>query len=282
MPSWDFQRAVAAVMLGVTQEDGFALAGSGAIREYGLTDRPTQDVDLFTMNVAEARFAGAVDHAMAALTEHGYDASLTRRAALFARLIVTKGDEHLEVDLGVDWRGHDPVMFDIGPVLAIDDAVANKAERSTAAPQPVTSSTSTPSAGPSGSPTPGYSSSRPSTTPDSMKTRSPISSAWSQRSAQAPSPSTASLLSRSTASRIDYSRGAIGSCTTSRTVSATTCGRPSTTGPSTAQSPPATTDLRTEESRSSPTDDPQTAPMSDHRGRFAVSAVARMLHVWPL
>ncbi len=126
MPSWDFQRAVAAVMLGVTQEDGFALAGSGAIREYGLTDRPTQDVDLFTMNVAEARFAGAVDHAMAALTEHGYDASLTRRAALFARLIVTKGDEHLEVDLGVDWRGHDPVMFDIGPVLAIDDAVANK------------------------------------------------------------------------------------------------------------------------------------------------------------
>lgn len=126
MPSWDFQRAVAAVILGVTHEDGFALAGSGAIREHGLTDRPTQDVALFTMNVTEARFSDAVDHAMAALSEHGYDASITRSAPLFARLIVTKGDEQLEVDLGVDWRGHDPVMFDIGPVLAIDDAVANK------------------------------------------------------------------------------------------------------------------------------------------------------------
>ena len=126
MPSWDFQRAVATVILGVTQEDGFALAGSGAIREHGLTDRPTQDVDLFTMNVTEARFADAVGHAMAALSEHGYDALLTRSASLFARLIVTKGDEQLEVDLGMDWRGHDPVMFDIGPVLAIDDAVANK------------------------------------------------------------------------------------------------------------------------------------------------------------
>ncbi len=40
MPSWDFQRTVAAVILDVTQEDGFALAGSGAIREHGLTDRP--------------------------------------------------------------------------------------------------------------------------------------------------------------------------------------------------------------------------------------------------
>lgn len=69
---------MAAVILGVTQEDGFALAGSGAIREHGLADRPTQDVDLFTMKVTEALLAGTVDHAMAALTEHGYDASLAQ------------------------------------------------------------------------------------------------------------------------------------------------------------------------------------------------------------
>ena len=30
-------------------EAGFALAGSGAIREHGLIDRPTEDVDLFTV-----------------------------------------------------------------------------------------------------------------------------------------------------------------------------------------------------------------------------------------
>lgn len=126
MPSWDFQRAVAAVILGVTHEDGFALAGSGAIREHGLTDRPTQDVDLFTLNATEARFADAVNRAMTALSERGYEPTLTRTSGLFARLLVTRDDERLEVDLGVDWRGHDPVMFDIGPVLAIDDAVANK------------------------------------------------------------------------------------------------------------------------------------------------------------
>jgi len=59
MSSWESQRAVASRVLAVTHGDGFALAGSGAIRVYGLTDRPTQDVDLFTAATAEARFADA-------------------------------------------------------------------------------------------------------------------------------------------------------------------------------------------------------------------------------
>jgi hypothetical protein len=29
----------------------FALAGSGAIREHGIIDRPTQDIDLFTSDL---------------------------------------------------------------------------------------------------------------------------------------------------------------------------------------------------------------------------------------
>lgn len=28
--------------------DGFALAGSGAIRQHGVIERPTEDIDLFT------------------------------------------------------------------------------------------------------------------------------------------------------------------------------------------------------------------------------------------
>lgn len=40
---------------------------------------------------------------------------------------VTAPDGHvLEVDLGLDWREHDPVQLDVGPVLALPDAVANK------------------------------------------------------------------------------------------------------------------------------------------------------------
>lgn len=39
------QRTVARVAL--DSVDGFALAGSGAIREHGVIDPPTEDVDLF-------------------------------------------------------------------------------------------------------------------------------------------------------------------------------------------------------------------------------------------
>lgn len=45
----EFQRHVAQAIFGhLDQESGFALAGSAAIREYGLIDRPTEDIDLFT------------------------------------------------------------------------------------------------------------------------------------------------------------------------------------------------------------------------------------------
>lgn len=44
------QRRVARLALEAAGEDaGFALAGAGAIREHGLSDRPTEDVDLFTV-----------------------------------------------------------------------------------------------------------------------------------------------------------------------------------------------------------------------------------------
>jgi hypothetical protein len=32
----------------------------------------------------------------------------------------------LDVDLGVDWRQNDPVRLDLGPVLSLAGAVANK------------------------------------------------------------------------------------------------------------------------------------------------------------
>lgn len=38
------------LILGVIDADDFALAGSGAIRQHGITDRHTKDVDLFTTN----------------------------------------------------------------------------------------------------------------------------------------------------------------------------------------------------------------------------------------
>lgn len=48
-------------------------------------------------------------------------------AATFTRLTVTGPDGSEEkVELSTDWRAHEPVQLDIGPVLHADDAVANK------------------------------------------------------------------------------------------------------------------------------------------------------------
>ncbi|MBA8988977.1 hypothetical protein FHW23_000209 [Curtobacterium pusillum] len=52
---------MAAVSLSATMPRGFALAGSGAIREHGLTKRRTADIDLFTPLADPVSFADAVD-----------------------------------------------------------------------------------------------------------------------------------------------------------------------------------------------------------------------------
>ena len=123
----EHQRQAARIVLAAIAPVGFALAGSGAIREHGLIHRPTHDIDLFTPAVPAASFRGAVKTAVTTLAEHGYTLELHRAGDQFARLLVTTGDGYLfEVDLGVDWRAHDPVWMDIGPVLALGDAVANK------------------------------------------------------------------------------------------------------------------------------------------------------------
>lgn len=128
MPSaLEQQRAAAALILGAIGEDAFALAGSGAIREHGVIRRATQDIDLFTNDTGTERFASAVQRALAVLTGHGYQAVLARSAEQFARLAVTAVDGYqFEVDLGVDWRAQDPVRLEVGPVLALEDAIANK------------------------------------------------------------------------------------------------------------------------------------------------------------
>ncbi len=123
----EHQRQATRIMLAAIAPVGFALAGSGAIREHGLTLRPTHDVDLFTPAVPAAVFRSAVDQTVATLAEHGYTPEVHRVGDQFARLLVATGDGYVfEVDLGVDWRAHDPVWMGIGPVLAVADAVANK------------------------------------------------------------------------------------------------------------------------------------------------------------
>lgn len=134
------QARVTAAALGGAPEAGFALAGAGAIRAHGVTDRPTEDVDLFTANVDATSFSAAVDDVIAALTAEGFEVTTVRRLDGFARLEVldpsaatstaggraARGGHVVDVDLGIDWRAYPPVTLDVGPVLAIEDAVGNK------------------------------------------------------------------------------------------------------------------------------------------------------------
>ncbi|WP_075892437.1 nucleotidyl transferase AbiEii/AbiGii toxin family protein [Actinomyces provencensis] len=122
------QRRIARLALEAAGEgSGFALAGSGAIREHGLIDRPTEDVDLFTVQDVEVGFGSALERIIAALQALGHTVDVRRRQDTFAQLTVTGPQGHsTDMDLGVDWRAHRPVRLEVGPVLAIDDAVGNK------------------------------------------------------------------------------------------------------------------------------------------------------------
>ena len=121
------QREITRVALRSLDGTSFVLAGSGAMREHGLVDRPTEDVDLFTSDVDLARFSSAVDAVVLGLREAGHDVAELRRVDQFARLEVTTADGHqVDIDMGVDWREAEPAVLAIGPVLSLADAVGNK------------------------------------------------------------------------------------------------------------------------------------------------------------
>lgn len=124
----ELQRSVTRLLLAALDGSGFVLAGAGAIRAHGLTDRPTEDIDLFAGPLISADdFAAAIGTAERALTEAGHDVTRLREHPTFARLHVHVGDGlGLDVDLAVNWRADPPVQMSVGPVLSERDAVAGK------------------------------------------------------------------------------------------------------------------------------------------------------------
>lgn len=108
-------------------EVGFALAGSGAVREHGLIDRPTEDVDMFTTPNQRPNFALAVDEGISKLERLGFAVTVDEQLESFARLRAERDGRSVDVDLGVDYRAKPPVWIEgVGDVLDEEDAVANK------------------------------------------------------------------------------------------------------------------------------------------------------------
>ncbi|WP_161970381.1 nucleotidyl transferase AbiEii/AbiGii toxin family protein [Kocuria sp. HSID16901] len=107
-------------------QHGFVLTGSGALREHGIINRPTEDVDLFTNPQQSMNFQAATCRAVQALKETGYDVEIGRDLETFKNITITREAQSVQVDFGVDYRGHAPAYMDVGAVLDIDDAVGSK------------------------------------------------------------------------------------------------------------------------------------------------------------
>lgn len=116
------------VALSAGEDYGFALAGGYAVQAHGLARRASKDVDLFTMNSLAMDFDAARDRIIGALRADGWVVSVERTSDTFARLVVTDESTNQDavMELAVDWRAHDPVRLELGPVLHPDDAIATR------------------------------------------------------------------------------------------------------------------------------------------------------------
>jgi Nucleotidyl transferase AbiEii toxin, Type IV TA system len=122
------QERIAKIALAAGARYGLALAGGYAVRAHGIGSRPSGDVDLFTTWQHRDDFPELTSAVVSALTAAGYATSVIMSGETFARLIVTDplDGQAEKLELSADWRAHDPVQLDVGPVLHPDDAVANK------------------------------------------------------------------------------------------------------------------------------------------------------------
>jgi len=119
---------IARIALAAGARYGLALAGGYAVAAHGMGNRPSGDVDLFTSWQHRSEFPGLAAAVVAALEVAGYKVSVIMSAETFTRLTLAspEGGAEEKVELGVDWRAHDPVQLAVGPVLHSDGAVANK------------------------------------------------------------------------------------------------------------------------------------------------------------
>ena len=118
------QQRVAIVLASLPDAEGFALAGGGALIVRGAVDRETHDLDYFVVEAdAIDRLVPALE---AALTAGRLAVERRQVAHGFARLSITSGDDHTEVDLCVDARLLPTEPSPIGPTLSVEERAANK------------------------------------------------------------------------------------------------------------------------------------------------------------
>jgi len=119
----DFHRTLARIGFDAGDDLGLVLAGGYAISQYGLTSRPSRDVDFAT--ASPLPLAEVTDRLAQAYRVAGYTVTVVEATARMACMDVTDGTRSCEVDLLKEAIGP-PTRLTVGPVLAIDDAVGLK------------------------------------------------------------------------------------------------------------------------------------------------------------
>jgi hypothetical protein len=96
------QRHAAEVIAGLEAAHDFALAGGAALILQGAVDRPTRDLDFFTVDPSGVQ--RLLPQAEQALEEAGFSVRRVREGVGFVRLEVGRSDESFEIDLASDAR----------------------------------------------------------------------------------------------------------------------------------------------------------------------------------
>jgi hypothetical protein len=136
MPVSDLHRQVAAIALRAAAVHGFALGGGNALMAYGVIDRYTEDVDLFTDR--ESGVTAATAAVEAALRSAGFVVESKDKTAGLDDIFYGMGEglaewtitapEGTQMALQMAYfdRGNAPVIMDFGPVLDLEDVVGGK------------------------------------------------------------------------------------------------------------------------------------------------------------
>lgn len=136
MPISKLHREVAAIALGAASEHGFALGGGNALIAYGVVDRITQDVDLFTDD--EHGVEAAAEAVEAALQAAGFETERDDKAAGLSEIfegmgeglaewtVTAPGGQQMMLQMAYFDRVSRPVIMDFGPVLDLEDVIAGK------------------------------------------------------------------------------------------------------------------------------------------------------------
>lgn len=98
------QERLAGIVSELSEAGGFALAGAGGLLVRGLIERPTLDLDYFTVPGEEEAVAALRDALERALDLAGLHHSRKRDLTTFVRVEVSDGDDRCEIDLAIDYR----------------------------------------------------------------------------------------------------------------------------------------------------------------------------------